>query len=90
MHRIEIEWDEDSVDHIGLHQVELVEVEEMLSSFHLWQRGRMGRYCALGQTRAGRHLFVVLSRKRSGSYRCVTARPMTDSERRRYGRLKKR
>jgi len=86
MLRIEIEWDDDSIDHIGLHHVEPDEVEEVLRRRYLLERGRRGRYCILGQSDAGRYLFIVLARKRSSAYRVVTARDMTQSERRRFAR----
>jgi hypothetical protein len=86
MRRVDIEWDDDSVDHIALHQVEPDEVEEVLRGRYLLERGRQGRYRILGQSDAGRYLFVVMARRRSYAYRVVTARDMTPSERKRFKR----
>lgn len=74
-----IEWDEES-----RHGVEPEEVEELLAKRHLFQRGRSGRYVALGRSIAGRYLLAVLARRASGVYRVVTARDMTDPERKRF------
>ena len=84
MSLIEIEWDDDSVEHIGQHHVEPEEVEEVLRSRYLLERGRWQRYYVLGQTSEGRYLFTVLARRQSGRYRVVTARDMEIPERRRY------
>jgi uncharacterized DUF497 family protein len=47
-------------------------------------------FILLGQTEEGRYLFIVLARRRSGHYRVVTAREMTDNERRRYRKKMRR
>jgi uncharacterized DUF497 family protein len=41
-------------------------------------------YAALGQTSAGRYLIVFFVRKRDGRALVVSARTMTDAERKRY------
>jgi len=82
MRWIEIEWDEDSIAHISRHGVEPEEVEETLEGRYIFRRGRGGTYYVLGRSESGRHLFVVLGRKLSGSYRVVTTRDMTSAERR--------
>ena len=84
MHQIEIEWDDESIEHIWSHQVEPNEVEEILEGQHLFQRGRRNSYYGLGQTRGGRYLFVVLLKKSSGNFRVVTAREMTKTEQRQF------
>jgi uncharacterized DUF497 family protein len=81
MRRIEIDWDEESIDHIWRHHVELEEVEETLQGRYIFRRGREGTYYILGRSVSGRHLFIVLGRKESGSYRVVTARDMSLAER---------
>lgn len=86
MQRLRIEWDEDSVDHIARHNVEPEEVEELLVRRHLWHRGRAGRYEALGRSASGRYLMAVLAPRGSHVYRVVTARDMTNSERKRFRR----
>jgi uncharacterized DUF497 family protein len=84
--RIDLDWDEENVEHIAKHAIEPEEVEAICRGHHLQEQGRQGRYYLLGQTDEGRYLFIVLSRQMSGSYRVITARTMTDSERRRYRR----
>ena len=86
MRRLRIEWDEDSVDYIARHGVEPEEVEELLVRRHLWHRGRAGRYEALGRSAAGRYLMAVLAQRGPHAYRVVTARDMTDSERKPFRR----
>ena len=90
MYEIGIDWDEDSIDHIWMHGVEPDEVDEVVESDFLLLRARSSRHYAMGQTSAGRYLAVVLGRKQSGRYRCVTARSMTDAERRHYVRVNRR
>lgn len=89
MKKLRIEWDEDSVDHIARHGVEPEEVEELLASRHLWNRAKKGTYLALGRSASGRYLMAVLARRPSKSYYVVTARDMSDTERKRFrGRFK--
>ena len=83
---MEIEWDEGSIEHIAAHRVQPHEVEAVLRGKHLLVKGRRRRYYVLGQTEAGRYLFVVLGQKRSGRFRVITAREMTQAERRRFRR----
>ena len=42
MRRINIEWDEDSIDHIWKHRVEPEEVEDSLEGRYTFRRGRGG------------------------------------------------
>ncbi len=86
MRRINIEWDEDSIDHIWRHHVEPEEVEEILQGRYLFRRGRDATYSILGRSGSGRYLFTVLFRKASGYYRVITAREMTPTERRWFKR----
>jgi uncharacterized DUF497 family protein len=80
MRRIDIEWDQDSIEHIWRHHVGPEEVEETLQGRNAFRRGRGGTYYILGRSGRGRFLFVVLSRKPSGYYRVVTAREMSSTE----------
>ena len=87
----ELIWDERNIRHIARHGVSVKEVEEVCfdpKSF-VFRQGE--RYIILGQTRAGRYLFVVVvKRGRKGQGRVLTAREMEDAERRRYRREKRR
>jgi uncharacterized DUF497 family protein len=90
----EIIWPEDRVDHIARHGVSPEEVEEVCFGQALVQRARSeGQnpvYYVLGQTAAGRHLFCVVIRFPDGKGYPVTARPMTEKEKRRYDRWRQR
>jgi uncharacterized protein len=84
-------WLEEIVEKIERkHRVRQDEVREILSSsshFRFVEKGhRRGEnvYSALGQTNAGRYLIVFFVRKKTQQALIVSARDMTDSERRRY------
>ena len=85
-----ITWDEDTANHIARHAVSPEEVEDVLfndSDLPRIMRGKENRYLAYGKTSAGRFLLVVLiiaNRKT----RIITARDMTDREKKFYRRKK--
>jgi uncharacterized protein len=85
-----ISWDQYTVDHISRHAVLPEEVEDVLfndSDLPRTMRGKDGRYLAYGTTNAGRYLFIVLiiaNRKT----KIITARDMTDKEKKFYRRKK--
>ena len=66
------------------HRVTFDEVSEVCFSArkHV-RRGREGLYKVFGQTKAGRYLLVVIA-QHPDSWYVVTARDMTESERRSY------
>jgi len=78
------------------HGVETWEVEEVLLSDPEFRRGPKGRrggedlYYALGQTDAGRFLFIVFIRKGGNKALVLTAREMSEREKRGYRRRKGR
>jgi uncharacterized DUF497 family protein len=84
----DIEIDDHIVDKIeSKHGVKLYEVEEVCySPGARLRRGRAGLYRLFGPTDGGRLLVVVLAEKGPNVWRVVTARRMTDAERRLYGR----
>ncbi|MBI4354426.1 MAG: BrnT family toxin [Candidatus Omnitrophica bacterium] len=85
MHVQRFDWDGRNVEHIGLHQVEPVDAEVVCRNRRsVVMRGRGGRYVVYGQTPEGRYLFIVLYRFGQGVVRIITARDMTDAERRFY------
>jgi hypothetical protein len=87
-------WPEDRIDHIAPHDVTPEEVEEVCFGKAFVQRakseGRNPVYYVLGQTEAGRYLFCVVIRFPDGRGDPITARPMTDNERRRYHQWRNR
>lgn len=83
----EIPWTEQSEDHIARHGVAPDDVEDVVFSRpRLVARGRENATLIFGTTGAGRHLVVVLAESEDGRMHVVTARDMTDSERRTFAR----
>ena len=82
-------WDKDRLAHITKHGVEKEEVEEACWGPYLILRGKGDKYQLLGQTLSGRYLFVVLAHKGGGNFKVVTARDMSQSERRRFRKRKR-
>ena len=80
------DWDEVNEDHIARHGVDTDEVEEVFIRRHRLYRSREGRYVVLGQSMGGRYLMIVLEQKEHGEIRVVTARDMSEKERRRFKR----
>jgi uncharacterized protein len=88
MHIGNLKWDEYRVEHIAEHDVAPDEVWEVCRDpFHLAHREGQKRYRLYGQTTEGRYLFVVLEQISGATYRPVTARDMTESEKRNYRRM---
>ena len=87
-------WPNDRVDHIARHGVTPDEFEEACFGRAFVQRGMSEGaspvYYVLGQTNAGRYLFCVVIQFPDGKGYPVTARPMTDKEKRRYLQWKNR
>ncbi len=77
----ELVWDEDVEEHIRRHHVTFDEVEEAVYNRRLVRKSRQ-YLMVLGQTYGGRYLTVILDDVAQGRWYVVTARPMTDSERR--------
>lgn len=67
------------------HQVSFTEVREacMSDRRHI-RRGSEEKYKVFSQTTAGRYIFVVLVNRGGGDWKVVTARDMTDKEKRFY------
>jgi hypothetical protein len=84
----EFVWPEDRIDHVDRHGVTPAEVEETCFGHPLVQRakseGENPVYYVLGQTDGGRYLFCVVIAFPDGKAYPITARPMTDKEKRRY------
>ena len=80
------EWDQANVDHIARHRFSPDEVEEVFAEGCEIRRTRHGRYVAYGQTCGGRMTLVVFQRRASRRIRVITAREMSEKERRQYRR----
>jgi uncharacterized protein len=87
-------WSEDRVEHIARHGVSPEEVEHVCFHKPRILRARTAGenpvYYVQGQTEAGRYLFCVVIRFPDGNGYPVTAREMTEKEKRRYRQWKKR
>ena len=78
-------WDEWNVEHIARHGIEPHEAEAACrSEGAVVRRSREGRYVVYGRTGAGRYVLVVLRSQAQGVARIITARDMTERERRFY------
>jgi uncharacterized DUF497 family protein len=90
----EFVWPQDRIEHIERHGVTPEEVERACFGHALVQRARSEGenpvYYVLGETDAGRHLFCVVIRLPDGKGFPITARPMTDKEKRRYRQWRNR
>ena len=80
-------WDEASEAHVARHAITPDEVEDVLFCRpRLVQAGLHGTTYVMGTTLAGRYLFVVVAEAGRGGVHVVTAREMTEAERRRFRR----
>ncbi len=81
-----LEIDDHILDKIeSKHSIIFSEVEEAcLSDKRHVRKGKEGLYKLFSQTDAGRYILVVLINLGNGSWKIVTAREMTDSERQLY------
>ena len=85
-----ISWNEETVDHISNNLVSPGEVEEVLFNdvyTPLMMRGKEDKYFAYGKTHGGRLLFIVWASKYKKT-KIITARDMTEKEKRFYRRRK--
>ena len=90
MLRIEsIEIDDNILDKIeSKHGISLDEVEEScLSEARHVRRSKEGLFKFFSKTQTGRYVLVVLINLGSGVWKVVTAREMTDSEKRLYKKV---
>jgi uncharacterized protein len=84
-----LKWSEQQVAHIGRHGVSVREFEQVCRSparvvFRARSEGPSPVFNVFGQTADGRHLFCVVIRFADGNGYPVTAREMTEREKRRY------
>jgi len=85
-----ISWDQETADHISNHLVSPEEVEEVLFNDvdpPLMMRGKEGKYLAYRKTHGGRLLFIVWASQYKKT-KIITARDMTEKEKRFYRRRK--
>lgn len=87
----EFQWDppdgeHGNTAHISRHGIRPEEVEEALTSNPLVLRGSDGRYLGYGKSADGRWIFAPFVETGKDLVRAITARPMTDGEKRLYRR----
>ena len=83
----EIAWDSDTITHIARHAVEPKEVEAVCFSNKVSILcGRGKTYYALGQTDTGRYLTVIFRYLGRNKAKIITARAMSEAERKYYQR----
>lgn len=93
MEEIELQWTQRIIDKIIIkHGVIPEEVEETIHEDKpVYRRGpgtgNNKRYYVLGQTVAGRYLFIVMGKISDRVFSIITARNMDSAERRLYHRL---
>lgn len=79
------DWNRTNKEHIARHGISSYEVEEaILFGKPFYQRSRDDRYVAYSVTDNGRYLFIVFVIKGGGRIRVITARNMTEKEKRYY------
>ena len=78
-------WNPDSIGNIARHGIDPTEVEEACFEGHPFiVKSRLNRYVALGQTKSGRYLTVVFQYLRNRQAIIITARAMSQAERKLY------
>ena len=79
-----LHWDDENIEHITLHGLSPVDVEDICFGKHISFIGRQKRYILYGKAENDLMLMVVLERIHGDNFRPVTARVMTDKEKRIY------
>ncbi len=77
-------WNDWNIEHVARHGVNRDEVRAAVDDAPFMTRGRDDTYQLVGQTDAGRYLFVVLASRGVRVYYVVSAREATRSEQRTY------
>jgi uncharacterized protein len=86
LHIQSLEIDDHILDKIeSKHGIRFEEAEEICTSEnHHVRRGKEGLYKVFGRTSYGKYILVVLVNKTRGNWKIVTAREMTENERKLY------
>ena len=86
---VELEWDDDNVEHLARHGIAPNEVEELFEAPIIRRRGGTDapdRFRVLGRTAAGRYLAIVYQERARGVIRPFTGWEMRAHERELYDR----
>lgn len=82
------DWNKWNIEHIARHSVTPDEVEETADNRPLIYKGRGGSFLLLGRADSGRFLFVVFKYLGEKQAKVITARDMSEKEKRLYKRRK--
>ncbi len=83
------EWDKKNEGHIAEHGVAIFEAEELILFCRpFYRRTGEDKYIAYGVSEEGRYLFMIFVMKGSGRVRVISARDMTEKEKRYYRKRK--
>ncbi len=80
----ELQWDDETIEHIARHDVNPQEVIDVCSGLHISEKAGNQRYILSGQCASGRYLNVVVERIGKGLFRPITAFEMSESYKHRY------
>ena len=83
-----LNWDKRNVFHVARHGITVKDVEDVCSGKHIARKVK-DRYLIFGETEARRYIFIVLE-KTGDNFRPITARDMSESEKKIYKKKKKR
>ena len=80
---------QEKIEYRGISIDDICEVFRQKPVVHVDGRDRFGnkKYFAWGQTQAGRYLFIVFVPERPADARIISARDMTEREKKRHKRL---
>ncbi|MFC1496663.1 BrnT family toxin [Candidatus Margulisiibacteriota bacterium] len=79
-------WNKQNVEHIARHNVSIDEAEEVFIENPIIFRSRNNSYAAFGKNESGRYLPVIFTYKEKGVVRIITARDMSEKEKKLYKR----
>jgi len=77
-----LNWDKRNILHIACHGITVKDVEDVCSGRHIARKAK-NSYLIYGETEAGRHILAVLE-KAGTNFRPITARDMSESEKKVY------
>ena len=81
----ELDYEDDRIAHIAEHDVDIDEVYEVWGGKQLMSRWEKDRRRVYGQTNSGRYLIIIVGRRRlSRKSWLITAREMTEREKKNY------
>ena len=85
-----LNWDEYRIEHIAIHNVTPEQVwEACCDLLHIARKISNQRYLIYGQAYSGRYLFIVIEKETETEYKPITARDMTDNERKNFRKIRK-